>query len=326
MPAVTLHRRALLATAGATASAVATSHVAATENYPSRAVRIVVGLPAGNSPDLIARLLGEWLGERLGQPFLVEDRPGANTNIATELVVRAAPDGYTLLFATAGNSINASVYKNLTFNFIRDVAPVARIGGTPVALVVTPSLPARTVPEFIAYLKANPGRINMGSAGNGSLLHAAGALFQMMTGTDFVHVPYRGSLFPDLLSGQIQVAFSPTPATLGYIRTGKLRALGVSTRERLDVLPDVPPIADFVPGYEVLGWLGIVAPRGTPPAIVERLHETINAAMADAKFRGKLGELGVIPRAMSVPEFAAFIAAETEKWAKVVTFANIQPE
>jgi tripartite-type tricarboxylate transporter receptor subunit TctC len=300
--------------------------VALAETYPSRPVRMIVGLPPANSPDIIARLICGWLSERLGQPFVVENRPGAATNIATELVVRAAPDGYTLLLVVAGNTVNGSVFKNLNYDFSRDIAPVASIGGIPLAMAVTPSLPAKTVPEFIAYAKANPGKVTMASSGNGSVLHVAGALFEMMAGVDLLHVPYRNSMFPDLLSGQVQVVFSPVPAAIGYIQSGKLRALAVSTARRLDVLPDVPTVAEFVPGYEASGWLGLGAPKGTPANIIDTLNNAVTTGLADPKFKGRLSDLGVIVNPMTPAEFASYIAAETEKWAKVVKFADIKPE
>jgi tripartite-type tricarboxylate transporter receptor subunit TctC len=300
--------------------------VALAETYPSRPVRVIVGLPPANSPDIIARLISGWLSERLGQPFVVENRPGAATNIATELVVRAAPDGYTLLLVVAGNTVNGAVFKNLTYDFSRDIAPVASIGGIPLVMAVTPSFPAKTVPEFIAYAKANPGKVTMASSGNGSVLHVAGALFEMMAGVDLLHVPYRNSMFPDLLSGQVQVVFSPVPAAIGYIQSGKLRALAVSTARRLDVMPDVPTVAEFVPGYEASGWLGVGAPQGTPAEIIDTLNKAVAAGLADQKFKARLSDLGVVVNPMTPAEFASYIAAETEKWAKVVKFANIQPE
>jgi len=278
-----------LAASAAAVSAVPGAAVA--DAYPSRSVRIVVGLPAGNSPDIVSRLISQMLSERLGQPFVVENRPGANTNIATELVVRAAPDGYTLLFVVAGNAINTSVYKNLNYDFDRDIAPVANVGGIPLVMVITPGLPVKTVPEFIAYVKANPGKVYMGSSGTGSTLHVAGALFAMMTGIELPHVPYKESIFPDLLGGQVQLAFEPAPAVLGYIQSGKLRALGVSMSRRLDVLPDVPAIAEFVPGYRANGWLGLGAPKDTPPDVVDALNKAVNGGLADPKFSARLNAL-----------------------------------
>ena len=318
-----LPRRTFLA--GVTALPALT-RVALADNYPSRAVRLIVGLPPANSPDIIARLIGEWLSQRLGQAFVVENRPGAATNIATELVVRSPPDGYTLLLVTAGNAVNGAIFKNLAYDFLRDMAPVASIGGIPLVMVATPALPAKTVPEFIAYAKANPGKVTMASSGNGSVLHVSGALFEMMAGVDLLHVPYRNSMFPDLLSGQVQVAFNPVPAAIGYIQSGKLRALAVTTKQRLGVLPDVPTVAEFVPGYEATGWLGLAAPKQTSPDIIDTLNKTVAAGLADQTFKTRLNELGVVVNVMTPAAFATYIAAETEKWAKVVKFANIQPE
>jgi tripartite-type tricarboxylate transporter receptor subunit TctC len=308
------------------AGAAVLPSVVLAETYPSRPVRVIVGLPPANSPDIIARLISGWLSERLGQPFVVENRPGAATNIATELVVRAPADGYTLLLVVAGNTVNGAIFKNLNYDFSRDIAPVASIGGIPLVMAVTPSFPARTVPEFIAHAKANPGKVTMASSGNGSVLHVAGALFEMLAGVDLLHVPYRNSLFPDLLSGQVQVVFSPVPAAIGYIQSGELRALAVSTVRRLDVLPDVPTVAEFVPGYEASGWLGVGAPKGTPANVIDTLNQAVTAGLADPKFKARLSDLGVVVNPMTPAELASYIAAETAKWAKVVKFANIQPE
>ena len=295
-------------------------------NYPSHAVRVIVGLPAGNSPDIVARVMAQALSERLGQPFVVENRPGAATSIATEVVVRAAADGYTLLLALAGNAVNQSVYKTLNYDFIRDIAPVASIGGIPLAMVVNPAVPAKSVPEFIAYAKANPGKLLMASSGNGSLPHIFGALFAMMAGIDLVHVPYKESVFPDLLGGQVQLAFEPVPAVVGYISADKLRPLAVTTKERLRILPNVPAVGEFLPGYEGSGWIGLGAPRNTPNDILETLNAAVTAALADAKLQAKLADLGVVPTAMTTAEFKDFTVAETAKWAKVVAFAHITAE
>jgi tripartite-type tricarboxylate transporter receptor subunit TctC len=319
-------RRDFLRFAAGAAAVSAVPGAAAAETYPSRSVRIIVGLPAGNSPDIVARVISQMLSERLGQPFVVENRPGANTNIATELVARAAPDGYTLLFVNAGNTINGSVYKNLNYNFERDIAAVASIGGVPLVMVITPGLPVKTVPEFVAYVKTNPGKVYMGSPGVGSTLQVAGALFAMMTGIELPHVPYKESIFPDLLGGQVQLAFEPVPAVLGYIQSGKLHALGVSTPRRLDVLPDVPAIAEFVPGYQANGWLGLGAPKDTPADVVDALNKAVDAGLADPKFRMRLNDLGVVINLMSPSGFADFIGAETRKWAKVAEFAHITGE
>ena len=302
--------------------------IALAQTYPTRPVRLIVTFAAGGSPDIIARLMGQWLSERLGQPIIVDNRPGAAGNIGTEIGVRAPPDGYTLLMALSVNAINASVYNNLSFNFIRDTAPVASIASTPLIMEVNPSVPAKTVPEFIAYAKANPGKINMGSGGKGAPGHVAGELFKMMAGVDMVHVPYRGDalVLPDLLSGQVQVYFGVMPASLGYIRAGKLRALAVTSATRQEALPDVPTVGEFLPGFEARGWYGIVVPKATPPEIVGKLNQEINAALADPNMKKRLTDLGVAVFAGSPADFGKFIADETEKWAKVVKFAGIKAE
>ena len=300
------------------------ARVAAAQNYPSRPVHLVVTVPAGGSPDIIARLLGQWLSDRLAQPIVVENRPGASANIGTEFVVRATPDGYTLLLAMSANAINASLYPKLNYNFISDVAPVALIGRIPLVLVANPSLPAKTVPELIAYAKANPGKINMASAGKGTPLDVAGELFKMMAGVDIVSVTYQGEslAIPDLLSGQMQIMFGVVPASLGYIRSGKLRALGVTTQARQQVLPELPAMDEFLPGFEAAGWYGVAAPKNTPADVVALLNNEINGALRDPAIEKRLAELGVGPGGGSASDFAAFIAAETEKWAKVVNFAG----
>jgi tripartite-type tricarboxylate transporter receptor subunit TctC len=303
------------------------ARIATAQNYPSRPVHLVVTVPAGGSPDIIARLLGQWLSDRLAQPIVVENRPGASANIGTEFVVRATPDGYTLLLAMSANAINASLYPKLNYNFIRDAAPVALIGRIPLVLVANPSLPAKAVPELIAYAKANPGKINMASAGKGTPLDVAGELFKMMAGVDIVSVTYQGEsqAFPDLLSGQMQIMFGVVPASLGYIKSGRLRALAVTTRARQQVLPEVPAMGEFLPGFEASGWYGIAAPKNTPGDVVALLNKTINDALRDPEIKKRLAELGVGPGGGSVSDFAAFIAAETEKWAKVVDFAGSKP-
>jgi tripartite-type tricarboxylate transporter receptor subunit TctC len=300
------------------------SRLAAAPNYPTRPVHVVVAVPAGGSPDIVARLLGQWLSERLAQPFVIENRPGASANIGTEYVVRAAPDGHTLLVAMSANAINASLYPNLNYNFIRDTAPVALIGGIPLVLVATPGLPAKTVPELIAYAKANPGKINMASAGKGTPLDVAGELFKMMAGVDVVNVAYQGEslAIPDLLSGQMQIMFGVVPASLGHIKSGRLRALAVTTAARQQVLPDVAAMSEFLPGFEAVGWYGIAVPKNTPAEIVDFLNEEINAALRDPEIKKRLAELGVGPGGGSPGDFAAFIAAETEKWGKVLKFAG----
>jgi tripartite-type tricarboxylate transporter receptor subunit TctC len=318
-------RQFLKLAAGAVVLPTAAS-IARADVYPSRPVHVVLGLPPGATPDIVARLSNQWLSQRLGQSFFVDNRPGAGSNLATEAVVRATPDGYTLLFVQAGNAINVSMYPNANFDFLHDIAPVASIGRTPFVLVVHPSIPAKTVPEFIAYAKANPGKINMASPGIGAANHVFGELFQMMTGVEMVHVPYRGSLYPDLLAGQVQVLFGAVPALIANIQASKLRALAVTTKEPVEALPGVPPMNDFVPGYEASGWVGLAAPRDTPADIVDKLNKEIGAFDADPEMKSKLVELGIIPMSTTSAEFEKFVAGEAEKWAKVVKFANIKAE
>jgi tripartite-type tricarboxylate transporter receptor subunit TctC len=320
-------RRFLQLAAGATALPVFPRNARA-QAYPARPVRLTVSVPAGGSPDIVGRLIGQWLSERLGQQFVIENRPGASANIGTEAVVRAPADGYSLLLAMSANAINAAVYDNLRFNFIRDTTPVASIGTIPLVMVVNPSVPATTVPEFIAHAKPIPGKINMASGGNATPLHVAGELFKMMAGVNLTHVPYRGEAasLPDLVSGQVQVMFGVLPASLGYIRSGQLRALAVTSPKRQAALPDVPAMAEFLPGYEAYGWYGIVAPKGTPAEIVEKLNKEINAALADGKTRERLTDLGCAVFAGSPADFGRFIADDTEKWGKVVKLAGIRPE
>jgi tripartite-type tricarboxylate transporter receptor subunit TctC len=320
------HRRHFLHLAAGVAALPAASRNARAQTYPSRPVRIVVGLPAGSAPDIGARLIAQWLSERLAQQFIVDNRPGANTNIGTEAVVHAAPDGYTLLLAIAANAVNATLYGNLSFNFVRDIAPVAGLVRVPHVMEVHPSVPAKTVPEFIAYAKANPGKLNMASGGIGGTPHVAGELFKMMAGVDMVHVPYRSNPRPDLLGGQVQVMFDTLPASIEFIRTGKLRPLAVTTATRLQTLPEVPTVAEFLPGYEATGWQGIGAPSGTPAEIIDRLNKEINTGLADAKMKAQIANLGVDPMPMTPTEFGKLIADEIEKWAKVIRLANIKPE
>jgi tripartite-type tricarboxylate transporter receptor subunit TctC len=320
-----LPRRKFLHLAAGAAALPAAPRIASAQTYPARPVHVMVGFPAGYTPDIVARLMGQWLSERLGQPFVIENRPGADSNIAAEVVVRAPPDGYTLLLVVAGNAFNVTLYDNLNFNFIRDIAPVASVAGTPFVMVINPSVPAKTVPELIAYAKANQGKLNMASAGNGSAPHVFGELFKMMAGVDMLHVPYRASYWPDLLGGRVQVAFSPIPSSIEYIRTGKLRALGVTTATRLQALPDIPPIGDFVPGYEASGWLGVGAPKNTSAEIINKLNKEINALLADPKIKERLADLGATAFAGSPAEFGKFIADEADKWAKVIKFAGIKP-
>jgi tripartite-type tricarboxylate transporter receptor subunit TctC len=295
-------------------------------DYPERPARIIVGFPAGTSSDITGRLIAQWLAQQLGQQFFVEDRPGAGTNIAADTVVHATPDGYTLLWITQTNAINATLYDNLNFNFIRDIEPVASILRVPAVMMINPSVPAKTVPEFIAYAKANPGKINMSSPGSGSINHVAGEMFKMMAGVNLVHIPYRSSQFPDLLAGQVQVTFNPLPSSLDFIRSGKLRALAVTSATRSDALPDVPTIGEFLPGYEAIAWFGMGAPKNTPAEIVEKLNKAINAGLADPQFKTRLIELGGTPAPSSPADFVSFIASETEKWAKVVKFSGAKPE
>ncbi|HEY4405913.1 MAG TPA: tripartite tricarboxylate transporter substrate binding protein [Xanthobacteraceae bacterium] len=306
----------------------AVTRIARAQVYPTRPVRIIAGLPAGSTSDLVGRLIGQWLSEAVGQPFVIENRVGAGTNVGTEVVVKSPPDGYTLLLVVAANAINVTFYEKLNFNFIRDITPIARVSGTPFIMEVNPSLPVRTVPEFIAYTKVNPGKLNMASAGNGTLQHVAGELFKMMAGVDMRHVPYRGSpqALTDLLGGQVQVMFDTVPTSAEYIKAGKLRPLAVTTANRLEVLPDVPTVAEFVPGYEATGWVGIGAPKNTPAEIIAKLNREINAALADPKMKAKLADLGGAALAGSPADFGKLIAEETEKWAKVIKFAGIKPE
>lgn len=321
---MTIIRREFLQLAAGAAFTPALADVAVALDYPTRPVRFVVGFPAGNAPDIIARLIGQWLSDRLGQQFAVEDRPGASSNVATEFALRAAPDGYTILMVVLTNTLNATLYSNLKFNFNRDIAPVGGICDAPYVVIVAPAFPAKTIPEFIAYAKANPGKINFGSGGTGTSTHVFVELFKMMTGVDLVHVPYRGPYMPDLLSGQVQVVFNPIPQSLEFVRSGKLRALGVTTAKRLAALPDVPTVSESVPGYVATGWYGIVLPKGAPAEIVDKLDAALKAALADAKLQAQLADLGVAPMAMTPADFAKFIDTETEKWAKVIKFAGVK--
>ncbi len=302
--------------------------MATAQTYPTRPVRLIIGYPPGGSADITARLLGQWLSERLGQPFVIESRPGASTNIATEAVVRAPPDGYTLLLVAPANAINATLYEKLNFNFISDIAPVAGIIRFPNVMVVNPLVPAKTVPEFIAYAKANPGRLNMASSGNGSTIHVSGELFKMMTGVNMVHVPYRGGApaLTDMISGQVQVMFDSVPTSIEFIRAGKRRALAVTTATRSEVLPDLPTVADFVPGYEASAWYGVGVPKGTPDDIIDKLNKEINAILAEPKAKARLADLGASLLAGSSADFGKLVADETEKWGKVVKFSGAKPD
>jgi tripartite-type tricarboxylate transporter receptor subunit TctC len=321
-------RRKFLHLVASAAALPAVARLASAQAYPTRPVRIVVGFAPGGGFDISARLIGQWLSERLGHPFVIENRPGANSNIGTEAVVRAPPDGYTLLLCGNPNAINATFYDKLTYNFIRDIAPVAGVLRGPYVLVVNPSVPAKSVPELIAYAKANPHKVNMASQGNGSPGHVAGELFQMMVRISLVHVPYRGMApaLTDLLGGQVQVAFSSLTAAIEYIKAGKLRALAVTTATRSDALPDIPTADEFVPGYEASTWYGVGAPKATPAEIVEKLNEEIKASLADPKLQARLADLGGTVMMGSPPDFGKFIADETEKWGKVVKFVGIKAD
>jgi tripartite-type tricarboxylate transporter receptor subunit TctC len=321
-------RRQFLYLAAAAATLPVVSGIASAQTYPARPVRLIVGYAAGGSSDIVARLIGQWLSERIGQQFIIENRPGANSNIGTETVVRSPADGYTLLLVSSVNAINATLYDKLNFNFQRDIAPVATIDRGWGVMEVHPSFPAKTVPEFIAYAKANPGKINMASGGIGSGQHVWGELFKMMAGVDMVAVHYRGSApaLTDMLSGQMQVMFDTLPSSIEHVRAGTLRALAVTSATRLQVLPDIPTVGDFVPGFEATGWQGICVPKNTPAEIVDKLNSEINAALADPKMKARLADLGAEVLAGSPAEFGKLIAEDTEKWAKVVKFAGIKAE
>jgi len=321
-----LPRRNFLHLAVGAAALPTGSRVTWAQAYPSRPVRWVVGYTPGGGNDIFARLMGQWLSERLGQPFVIENRPGAGSNIATEVVVNAPADGYTLLLANFANASNASLYSNLKFNFMRDITPVAGIVRVPNLMLVNLSVPAKTIPEFIAYAKANPGKVNMGSAGIGSTGQLAGELFKMMAGVEFTHVPYRGNApaLTDLLAGQVQVLFASLPSSIEYIRTGKLRGLAVTSAMRSEASPDLPTLAEFVPGYEVSSWYGIGSPRNTPADVVETLNREVNAGLADPKLKAQLVDQGGVEMAGTPADFGKLIADETEKWAKVIRSANIR--
>ncbi len=319
-------RRRFLRLAAGAAALPAVSPIARAQAYPTRPVRLIVPFGLAGATDITARLIGQWLSERLGQQFVIENRPGAGGNIGTEAVVRAAPDGYTLLYVTTANAVSATLFDKLNFNFIRDIAPVAPIVRFPYIMVVNPSVPAKTLPEFIAYAKANPGKINMASPGIGSTPHVNGELFKVMTGTNMVHIPYRSAaaVMTDLLSGQVQLYFGTTASSLEYVRAGKLRALAVTIERRLDALPDIPTVGDFVPGYEASNWYGIGAPRNTPVEVIEKLNKETNAGLADPKIKARIADLGGSVLTGSPADFGRLIADETEKWGKVVKFVGIK--
>ena len=323
-----LHRRQLFRLAISAVALALLPRVAKAQVYPSRPVRIVVGFAAGSTGDILARLMGQWLSERLGQPFIIENRPGAGGNIATEAVVRASADGYALLLVAGSHTVNSALYDKLSFNFIRDIAPVASISRETYVMLVHPSVPAQAVPEFVAYAKANPGKISMASAGNGTVSHVAGELFKMGAGVDMVHVPYRGSApaLTDLLGGQVQVMFVTIAASMAYITAGKLRPLAVTTAARSEALPNIPTVGDSLPGYEATSVWGLGAPRNTPTGIVERLNNEINAALADPKMKARLADLGGTMIAGLPADFGKLITDETEKWAQVIRTANIKPD
>jgi tripartite-type tricarboxylate transporter receptor subunit TctC len=323
-----LPRRTFLHLAAGAAALPAVSRIASAQAYPSRPVRLIVGAPAGGGFDIVARLMGQWLSERLGQSFVIENRPGAGSNIATEAVVRALPDGYMLLLVTAANAINTSLYERLSFNLSRDIAPVAGITRVPEVMVANLSVPSRTIPECIAYAKANPGKLTMASGGVGTPSHLAGELFKTMIGVDMLHVPYRGiaPALTDLLGGQVQVMFASMPSSIEYIRAGRLRALAVTTATRWDALPDIPTMSEFLPGYEASQWYGVGVPKNTPAEIVDKLNNEINAALVDPTMRARLADLGGTPLPGSPAQFGKLIAEETEKWGKVIRAANIKPQ
>jgi tripartite-type tricarboxylate transporter receptor subunit TctC len=322
------HRRQFLHLAAGAAALPGVSRVARAQAYPTRPVRLILTTTPGGPADLVARPMGQWLSERLGQPVIIENRPGAGSNVGTEAVVRAAPDGYTLLLVATGNASNATLYENLNFDFIRDIAPVASLIRGPFVMVVNAAFPAKTIPEFIAYAKANPGKINFASGGTGFASHLSGELFKMMTGVNMIHVPYRGqsAAMTDLLGGQVQVMFDPVVSSLPHIRAGKLRPLAVTASTRSEMLPDIPTVGDFLPGYEASIWFGVGAPRNTPSEIVGRLNREINAGLADPALEARLADLGGTVLAGSPADFGKLIAEETEKWAKVIKFAGIKAE
>jgi tripartite-type tricarboxylate transporter receptor subunit TctC len=322
------HRRCFLHLAAGAAALPAVSRIAKAQAYPARPVRLVVGFAAGGPADIVARLIAQWLSERLGQPFVVENRTGAATNIAAEAVARSPPDGYTLLFVTSANAVNTTLYEKLSFNLSRDIVPVASLMRAPSVLEVNPSVPAKTVPEFIAYAKANPGKLTMASSGIGTASHLFGELFKFMTGVNMLHVPYRGAApaVTDVVAGQVQVYFDPIRNSIGYIRAGKVRPLAITSATRSEALPDVPTVSESVPGYEASAWFGVGAPKATPAEIVEKLNKEINAGLADPKMKARLVDVGRTPLSGSPADFGKLIADETEKWAKVIKSAGIKPE
>jgi tripartite-type tricarboxylate transporter receptor subunit TctC len=321
-----LRRRRFLQLAVGAATLPVLPRIASAQTYPARPVRFIVGFPAGNAPDIIARLVAQWLSERLGQQFIVDNRPGAASNIATEAALAAPPDGYTVQMIVLTNIMNAALYSNLKFNFLRDVAPIAGIADAPYVILVNPAVPAKTIPEFIAYAKANPGKINYASGGNGSTSHIFTELLQRMAGIQLVHVPYRSSFMPDLLSGQVHVTINPAPQAMEYVRNGQLRGLAVTTAKRMDQLPDMPTVRETGPEYVAIGWYGLSAPRNTPADIVAKLNEAMNAALADPAVKARLASLGVQPMALTPPAFGKFIQDESDKWSPVIKAAGIKAD
>jgi tripartite-type tricarboxylate transporter receptor subunit TctC len=323
-----LPRRRFLHLAAGAAALPAISRLARAQTYPTRPVRWIVGFPPGGPATILAHLIGQRLSDRLGQPFIIENRPGATGNIGTEAVIRAPADGHTLLLVVPANPISVALYDKLNFNFIRDTTPIAGISRGPLIMEVNPAIPVKTVPEFIAYAKANPGKINFASPGNGAAIHLCGELFKMMAGVDMVHVPYRGNApaLTDLLAGQVQVMFADTPSSIEYIRAGKLRGLAVTTAMRSEVLPEIPTVSEFVPGFEASNWFGVAAPKNTPPEIIDKLNKEINVALADPKIKARLADFGAAALAGSPVDFGKLIAEETEKWGKVIKFAGIKPD
>jgi tripartite-type tricarboxylate transporter receptor subunit TctC len=320
---MTLRRRRFLQLAAGAVALPGLMRGAWAQAYPSRPVRMIVPFPAGNAPDIVARLMGQWLSEQLGQPVVIDNRPGAASNIGTEVAVRSAPDGYTIVITVLSNVFNEELYKNLSFKFSSDIAHIGGVADAPYLVVVPPQFPAKTIPELIAYAKANPGKINFCSGGKGATSHIIVELFKIMAGVDMVHVPYRSNYIPDLLSGQVHLLFAPIPQAMGLVRDGQLRALGVTTAKRLDALPNLPTVTESLPGYVATGWYGFGAPRNTPPAIVERLNAATNTALADPKLKARLADLGVEPMPMKPAEFVKFIGGEADKWGKVIREARV---
>jgi len=322
---MTLGRRRFLQLAAGAAAMPALPRAAFALDYPTRPVHVITGYAPGAGPDVIGRLAAQWLSQRLNQQFIVDNRPGAGSNIGTGIAAKATPDGYTLYVAVSTNAVNQTLYQNLNFNFARDLVPVVFIGGTPFVIAANPAFPAKTLPEFVAYAKANPGKVNYATSGVGTGPHVAAELLRMMTDIDIVHVPYRGNYVTDLLAGTIPIAFGPMPQVVEFIKDGRLRAIAVTPAKRWDALPDVPAIAEFVPGYAASGWYSLTAPRGTPAGIIARLHDEMNAGLLDPTLSQRLLTIGVAPRPMSTAEFGQFIADEIDKWAKVIKFAQLKP-